>query len=102
MILTPIGERVILKPIKQEERTASGIFIPESDDKKKQGTIIAVGKDKNNNPLPLYQGDKVLYSAYSNEEFEIDNQKFIIVDFKDVIAKISIEGESNNAKTNNF
>jgi len=88
MKLTPIGERVVLRPVKSEERTKSGIYLPTDQEEKKQGIIEEVGTLKNSSRIPLHQGDKVLYTGYSNEEFEFENQKFLIVDYKDVVAKI--------------
>ncbi len=87
--LIPIGERVLIKPEKKQEKTAGGIYLPSSaKEEKKQGTVIAVGKDKNGKELPLKKGDKIIYGGYSSEEFEMDNEKFVFVDFKDVLAKI--------------
>ncbi|MDO8508594.1 MAG: co-chaperone GroES [Nanoarchaeota archaeon] len=88
MKLTPIGERVVLKPLKAEEKTKSGIFLPKGAEEKKQGIIESVGELKDNKPIPLNKGDKVIYGGYSSEEIEIDNEKYLIVEFKDIIAKI--------------
>nr|AQS33343.1 hypothetical protein [uncultured archaeon]AQS34123.1 hypothetical protein [uncultured archaeon] len=87
MALKPIGERVILKPVKHEERTKSGIYLPKSEDKK-EGIIQEVGALRDNQPMPLKKGDHVLYSGYSNEEIEFNGEKFIVVEFKDIVAKI--------------
>jgi len=86
MRLRPIGERVVLRPIEQEERTKSGIYLPKSDDKK-EGVVEEVGTLKNGSLIPLQKGDKVIYAGYSSEEFEIEGKKFLIVEFKDIIAK---------------
>ncbi|MEM3405899.1 MAG: co-chaperone GroES [Candidatus Pacearchaeota archaeon] len=89
MKIQPIGERVLLKIEKQkEEKTKSGLYLPKSDEDKKEGIVMEVGKDKEGKDLPLKKGDKVLYSGYSNEEIEIDNEKYVIVEFKDIIAKV--------------
>lgn len=87
MKIKPIGERVVLKPIKAEERTKSGIYLPKSEDKK-EGIIESVGNLKGGELIPLKQGDHVMYSGYSNEEIEIDGEKYIIVEFKDIVAKV--------------
>ncbi len=91
MQLKPIGDRVILKPVEAQERTASGIYLPKSEDKK-EGIVEEVGTLKDGSLIPLQKGDKVLYSGYSNEEIELDNKKFIIVEFKDVVAKVEQGG----------
>ena len=87
MKLKPIGERVILKPIEQEEKTKSGIYLPKSEDKK-QGQVVETGALKDNSLIPLQKGDKVLYGGYSNEEIELNGEKFLIVEFKDILARI--------------
>lgn len=89
MTITPLGERVLLKPLKREEKTKSGIYLPKDTDKdKKEAIVESVGQDKEGKPLPLKKGDHVLYGGYSNEEFEINGETFIFVDFKDVLAKL--------------
>jgi chaperonin GroES len=89
MIIKPIGERVLLKPLKVEARTKSGIYLPKDAEKeKKEGIVEDVGHDKDNKPLPLKKGDRVLYGGYSNEEFEIGGETFIFVDFKDILARL--------------
>ncbi|HWQ68246.1 MAG TPA: co-chaperone GroES [Methanospirillum sp.] len=88
MAITPIGPRVLIKPYKQEERTKGGIYIPESaKEKKKQGEVVAVGMFEDGKPLPLSPGDKVLYGGYSQEEVDLDKEEYIIVEFKNVVAK---------------
>lgn len=89
MAVKPLGERVLLKPIQREERTKSGIYLPkEADKEKKEGIVEDVGADKDGRPLPLKKGDRVLYGGYSSEEFEINGQTFLIIDFKDILARI--------------
>lgn len=89
MIIKPLGERVLLKPVKSEERTKSGIYLPkEASKEKKEGIVHDVGTDKDARPLPLKKGDRVLYGGYSNEEFEIEGETFIFVDFKDILARL--------------
>lgn len=89
MNIKPVGERVLLKPTKGEEKTASGIYIPDSaQEKKKEGTVEAVGTFKDGKEIPLKQGARVLYGGYSNEEIEIDGEAYVIVDYKDILAII--------------
>jgi len=89
MIITPLGERVLLKQAKaQEEKTKSGLIIPKSSNEKKEGEVISVGAFKDGRQLPLKKGDKVLYGGFSNEEIEIEGEKHIIVEFKDIVARI--------------
>ncbi len=89
MNIKPVGERVLLKPVLEEEKTKGGIYIPESArENNKKGKVIAVGKDKEGKDLPLKKDAVVLYSGYSNEEIELDGEKYVIVDYKDIIAII--------------
>lgn len=88
MKITPIGERVLLKPMKKEEKTAGGIYLPDSaKEEKKEGTVVAVGTNKDGKDLPLSAGDKVLYGGFSSEEFEVAGEKHLMIDFKDILAK---------------
>lgn len=89
MNIIPIGERILLKQQKQtEERTKSGLYIPKSKDEKKEGIVVAVGTTREGTPLPVKKGDHVIYGGYSSEEIEIDGEKHLIIEFKDVVARI--------------
>ena len=88
MRIIPIGERVILKPLKAEEKTKSGIYLPKGTEEKKQGIIEAVGTSKDGHYLGLNKGDKVIYGGYSSEEVELNGEKFLIIEFKDIVAKL--------------
>ncbi len=89
MKIKPIGERVLIKPKIEEEKTKGGIYIPDTaKESKKEGIIVEVGTGKDDKPLPLKKGDKILYGGYSSDEFEIDSEKYVILEFKDVLAKI--------------
>ncbi|MBI5391316.1 co-chaperone GroES [Candidatus Woesearchaeota archaeon] len=90
MNITPIGERVLIKPAKEEDRTKGGIYLPESaKEEKKQGEVIAVGQYKDGKDLPLKKGDKVIYGGYSSDEVKIDGEKYLFVEFKDVLGKFA-------------
>lgn len=89
MEIKPMGERVLIKQHKKEEKTAGGIYIPESaKEEQKEGEVIAVGQYKDGKELPLKKGDKVLYAGYNSEQIEINGEKHIFIDFKDILAKI--------------
>ena len=87
MKLKPIGERVVLKPIEGEEKTSSGIYLPKSSEDRKQGEIVEVGMFKDGRMIPLSKGDKVLYGGYSSEDIEINGEKYLVIEFKDILAK---------------
>lgn len=89
MKIKPIGERVLIKQELEEEKTKAGIYIPDSArQEKKQGIVVAVGKTKDGKDLPLKEGDRVIYGGYSSEDIEIDNEKYVFVDFKDILGII--------------
>ena len=89
MIIKPIGERVLLKHRKVEKVTKGGIYIPEAAQKdKKEGIVIAVGTFEDGKELPLKKDDHVIYGGYQADEIEIDDEKYIFVDFKDILATI--------------
>lgn len=89
MNIQPLGERVLIKQTQKEEKTKGGIYIPESaKEERKEGEVIAVGTFKEGKELPLKKGDKVLYGGYSTEEIEVEHQKYVFVEFKDILAKI--------------
>jgi chaperonin GroES len=88
MRIIPIGERVVLKPAKAEERTKSGLYLPKGTEEKKQGIVEEIGAFKDGRQLPLRKGDKVIYSGYSSEEIELNGEKFLIIEWKDIVAKL--------------
>ncbi len=90
MNIQPIGQRILITPIQQQEKTASGIYLPTNDkEKKKEGIVEQVGTDEHGKPLPLQKGDHILYGGYSNEEFEFNNKTYVIIEYKDVLAKVN-------------
>ena len=91
MEITPIGPRVLIKQLETKEKTDSGIYLPDSakDKKKKEGLVVEVGTGEDGKSLPLSKGDHILYGGYSNEEFTIDDQEYVIVNYEDVLAKVN-------------
>lgn len=88
MHIKPLGKRVLIKPVKEEERTAGGIYIPETaKEKKKQGIVVETGT-ADEKEIPIKKGDTILYTGYSSEELEMNGEKYLILDTKDIIAKI--------------
>jgi len=88
MNLKPLGERVLVKLAKKEEKTKGGLYIPDTaKEEKKEGEVFAVGQFKDGKELPLKKGDRILYGGYSSEDFEKDGEKYVFVEFKDILAK---------------
>ena len=89
MKIEPMGERVLIIQQKKEEKTSGGIYIPDSSkEERKEGEIVAVGQYKDGKELPLKKGDKVLYGGYNSDNIEMNGEKYIFIDFKDILAKI--------------
>jgi chaperonin GroES len=94
MKLKPLADRILVKPSPAEEKTASGIIIPDTaKEKPMQGEIIAVGKGRVSDdgkliPLELKVGDKVLYGKYSGTEVTVDGEEYLIMRESDVYAII--------------
>lgn len=96
MELKPLADRVIVKPLEAEEKTAGGIVLPDTaKEKPQEGKIVAVGKGKVGDdgkvqPLELKVGDVVLYGKYSGTEISTkDGQDYLIMREDDVMAVIS-------------
>jgi len=94
MNVKPLEDRVILKPMEAEQKTAGGIIIPDNAKEKPQkGEVIATGPGKTNEKgakieMSLKKGDKVLYGKYSGTEITIDGQDYLIVRESDILAII--------------
>ena len=92
--LKPLGGRVIVEPIEQEEMTAGGIILPETaKEKPQEGKILATGpgdrkEDGERIPMEVQIGDKVLYAKYSGTEVKTDGKKLLILRESDILAVV--------------
>jgi chaperonin GroES len=91
--LRPLADRLIVEPIEQEEKTASGIILPETaKEKPQEGKVLAVGpgrKDKEGERIPMdvKEGDRVLYAKYAGTEVKLpDDRKVLVLKESDVLA----------------
>lgn len=90
--LTPLGDRVVVKPSQRDEVTKSGIVLPDTAKEKPQrGEVVAVGKgrydeDGDRIPMEVSAGDKVLFAKYAGTEFKLDDEEFLILSEKDILA----------------
>ncbi len=91
--LKPLGARVVVEPVEQEEKTASGIILPETaKEKPQEGTIIAVGPGQRDEsgkriPMDVKVGDRVLYAKYAGTEVKLEgNKKVLILKENDILA----------------
>jgi chaperonin GroES len=92
--LVPLGDRVIVKPLPQEEITKGGIILPDTaKEKPMQGEVLAVGNGKllengTKVPMEVKIGDKVLYGKYSGTEVKIEGEEYLIVKESEILAII--------------
>lgn len=89
MKIKPLADRVLIKPAAAEEKTASGIIIPDSaKEKPLKGEVIAVGDGTKDEAMVLQVGQNVLYGKYAGTELEFDGTTFLIMRQSDVLAVI--------------
>ena len=87
--VTPLHDRVIVKPAAAEEKTDGGIIIPDTAKEKPQrGVIVAAGKGKIDEPMTVKVGDNVLYGKYAGTEVQIEGQDLLIMRESDLLAII--------------
>jgi chaperonin GroES len=93
--LKPLGDRLIVRAIEEEETTAGGIVLPDTAKEKPQkGRVLAVGDGKISDdtgkriPLDVSEGDEVLYSKYGGTEIKVDGEDLLVLRESDVLAKV--------------
>jgi len=90
--LQPMGDRLVVKPTQSEEKTKSGIYLPDTaKEKPQEGDIIAVGPGKVDEkgariPLEVKKGDRVIFARYAGTEIKIDAEEYIILRESDILA----------------
>jgi chaperonin GroES len=95
MSLQPLDDRIVVRPSEAEEKTASGLVIPDTaKEKPQQGDVVSVGPGRRAEntgeliPLDIAVGDKVVYSKYGGTEITIDGEDLLILTSRDVLAKV--------------
>ena len=89
MNIKPLGDRVIIEPAAAEEKTASGIIIPDTaKEKPQQGKVIAVGKGLPDEPITVKEGDTVLYGKFSGTEVNINDKVYLMMRESDIFGII--------------
>jgi chaperonin GroES len=95
MNIKPLSDHILIEPIKEEEKTSTGIFLPETAEKEKseQGKDVATGPGKKTDegkivPLSVKPGDKVLFQKYGPNEIKIDGKEYLIAREEDILAII--------------
>ena len=95
--LKPLGDRVVVEHVEQAEKSAGGVFLPDTaKEKPQEGRVLAVGTGRvldNGNLLPVSVkvGDRILYSKYSGSEIKLEGTEYLIISEKDVLAVFSDE-----------
>jgi|SRR5687767_7073778 chaperonin GroES len=92
--LTPLEDRIVVRPAEEKETTVSGIVIPDTaKEKPQEGEVVAVGpgrfEDGNRVPLDVAVGDTVIYSKYGGTEVTVDGTDYLVLSARDVLAKYS-------------
>jgi len=87
--VTPLHDRVVVKPAEKAEKTAGGIIIPDTaQDKPQQGEVVAVGSGRKDEPMTVKVGDVVLFGKYGGTEIELDGHKLLLLKESDIFAII--------------
>jgi chaperonin GroES len=95
MTIKPLSNHILIEPIKEEEKTKTGILLPETAEKEKpeQGKVIAVGPGRKTSsgkiiPLDVKVGQKVLFKKYGPDEIKVDDKEYLIASEEDILAII--------------
>ncbi|HPG55409.1 MAG: co-chaperone GroES [Paludibacteraceae bacterium] len=89
MNIKPLADRVLVKPNAAEEKTASGIILPDSaKEKPLKGKVVAIGNGTKDEEMIVKVGDNVLYGKYAGTEIELDSEKYLIMRQSDILAII--------------
>ncbi|MEM1406913.1 MAG: co-chaperone GroES [Bacteroidota bacterium] len=85
--IQPLADRVLVEAAAAEEKTASGIIIPDTAKEKPQkGKVVAVGTGKKDEPLTVKAGDEILYGKYAGTEITVDGKEYLIMRESDIFA----------------
>lgn len=93
--MRPLADRVIVQPLEQDEKTASGLLLPETaKEKPQEGLVVAVGvgrwdqDGKKRVDMEVAVGDKIVFAKYSGSEIKLDEKKYLIMSEKDILAVV--------------
>jgi chaperonin GroES len=93
--IRPLGDRVVVKPVEREEKTKTGIFLPDTASKERpmEGTVLAVGEGRRDDdgkliPMSVKVGDRVIFAKYSGTEFKLDDVEYLILSEKDILGVV--------------
>ena len=87
IMIRPLADRVVIEPKAAETQTASGLYIPDTaKEKPQQGTVVAAGPGKKDEPMEVKVGDVVIYGKYSGTEVSVDGKDYLIMKQSDILA----------------
>jgi chaperonin GroES len=93
--IRPLGDRVVVKPMEREEKTKTGIFLPDTASKERpmEGTVVAVGEGRRDDSgkliaMNVAAGDKVIFAKYSGTEVKLDEVEYLILSEKDILGVV--------------
>jgi chaperonin GroES len=104
MDLQPLGDRLIVEALEEEETTTSGIVLPDTAKEKPQrGRVLAVGpgsrdEDGNHIPMEVAEGDEIIYSKYGGTEIKLGTDDYLILRESDILAKVVTSGRKTKKK----
>jgi chaperonin GroES len=100
MQIKPLSDHILIEPVKEEEKTKAGIFLPEtaSKEKSEEGKVVAIGPGKMNDegkiiPMSIKPGDRVLFTKYGPNEIKIDNKEYLIATESDILVIFSLANQ---------
>ena len=86
-MIRPLADRVVIEPKAAETQTASGLYIPDTaKEKPQQGTVVAAGPGKKDEPMEVKVGDVVIYGKYAGTEVSVDGKDYLIMKQTDILA----------------
>ena len=92
--LEPLGSRILIKPVKVQEKTKSGLFLPDLvKEVPQEGTVVAVGPGRRNEkgarvPIEIKTGDRVIYAKFSGTQYQDEAQDYYLIDDSQILAKL--------------
>jgi chaperonin GroES len=85
--IQPLGTRVLIRPLEQEAKTSSGLYLPETAKEKPQtGQVIAIGDDES---IKVKPKDKVLFAKYTGADFKMDGVEYLLIEANDLLARLN-------------
>ena len=96
-MIRPLADRVVIEPKAAETQTASGLYIPDTaKEKPQQGTVVAAGPGKKDEPMEVKVGDVVIYGKYAGTDVSVEGKDYLIMKQSDILAILSRQSRQYN------